>query len=389
MSARHAGDGSAGGGGGRAGFTALVLVVVAVGMMLLARATPSAEPFDPRSGSPSGTRGLVLLLRRHGATVDVVRSAPAPGDARRVLVLRANLDDTQQHDLYEFVLAGGVVVWADPSADLLGDAGPTTELERVGTPRTATEANVETGACTIAALGHLRGLWVPSGLVFGNPDDAPSCFDDGSGAFAVAVARGDGWVVRLGDNEPFTNRFVRYADNAALATALLAPEDGAHVSVLLGNGNSVATNEPVVTEDRRLFDLVRPGVWMALAQLAIAFIVFAIARAIRPGRPVREPEQVPVAGSEFVVATGRLMHRARHADRAGALLRHNAHRTLCDELHLPASTSVEALDKAVVERMLVPAGRVTEVLTREVSDPAGLLHLSKDLHSLHEGAERD
>jgi hypothetical protein len=366
-----------------------LLVVVAVGMMLLARATPSAEPFDPRSGASSGTRGLVLLLRRHGVSVDIVRSAPAPGDGRRVLVLRANLDDAQQSDLYEFVLAGGVVVWADPSADLLGAAGPTTELERVGLPHTSTEANVETGSCTIGALAHLRGLWVPSGLVFANPDHAPSCFGDGSGAFVVAAPRGDGWVVRLGDNEPFTNRFVRYADNAALATALLAPEDGAHVSILLGNGRSLAANEPVVTEDRSLFDLVRPGVWMALAQLAIAFIVFAVARAIRPGRPVREPEQVPVAGSEFVVATGRLMHRARHAERAGALLRQNAQRTLCDELHLPAATTVEALDAAVAERTLVPPGRVTEVLTREVYEPAGLLHLSNDLHSLHEGAERD
>ena len=44
--------------------------------------------------------------------------------------------------------------------------------------------------------------------------------------------------------------------------------------------------------------------------------------AIRPGRPVREPEQVPIAGSELVVATGTLMQRAHHADeRAGWLLR--------------------------------------------------------------------
>ena len=38
----------------------------------------------------------------------------------------------------------------------------------------------------------------------------------------------------------------------------------------------------------------------------VAFAVLAIARAIRLGRPVREPEQVPIAGSELVAATGRL-----------------------------------------------------------------------------------
>jgi hypothetical protein len=121
---------------------------------------------------------------------------------------------------------------------------------------------------------------------------------------------------------------------------------------------------------------------MALAQLA-SRSSFSVA-AIRPGRPVREPEQVPVAGSEFVVATGRLMHRARHAGRAGCCV--TTHRTLCEEHHLPATTSVDALAAAVAARTPVPAGRVAEVLTREVYDPAGLLQLSQDLHSLHEGA---
>lgn len=386
MSARHAGDGSGGGGGGRAGLTALLLVAVAVGMMLLAKATPSAEPFDPRSEQPSGTRGLMLLLQRQGATVEIVTSSPPPGDDRRVLVLRANLNDEQRTDLRAFAAAGGVVVWADPSGDLLGSGRASVEIEVEANPQSSLDTNVDLDSCSVSALQHLRGLWVPSGVRFRNRDDVPACFADSTGAFVVAEARGDGWVVRLGDNEPFTNRYLRFADNAALATALLAPQQGAHVSVLLGTGPTVATAQPEITDERSLLDLVRPGVWMALAQLAIAFVVFSVARAIRPGRPVREPEQVPVAGSEFVVATGRLMHRARHAGRAGALLRHNAHRTLCEEHHLPATTSVDALAAAVAARTPVPAGRVAEVLTREVYDPAGLLQLSQDLHSLHEGA---
>ena len=387
MSARRAGDGSAGGGGGRAGVTALLLVAVAVGMMLLANATPTAEPFDPRSGDPWGTRGLALLLERQGAQLDIGYTAPAPGDDRRVLVLRANLNDDQQAGLRRFVAAGGVVVWADPAGDPLGRGRATTEIEQpLFFPDSSTETNVDLGDCSMASLSHLRGLWVPSGVLF-DGDDAPQCFADGDGAFVVAEAQGDGWVVRLGDNEPFTNRYLRYADNAPLATALLVPSEGARITILLGSGPAVAASEPQITEERSLFGLVRPGVWMALAQLAIAFVVFSVARAIRPGRPVREPEQVPVAGSEFVVATGRLMHRARHAGRAGAWLRHHAYRTLCEEHHLPSTTSVEALDAAVSARSGIPAGRVAEVLSREVYDPAGLIQLGNDLHSLHEGAD--
>ena len=114
----------AGGTGGRVGLTALLLVVAAVGMLLLVRAQPDPEPFDPRSEAGSGTRGLVVLLQHEGAEVAVVRSAPDPGGDQRVLVLQDRLNDGQRRDLLAFVEAGGVVVMADPLSSLAGDIGP-------------------------------------------------------------------------------------------------------------------------------------------------------------------------------------------------------------------------------------------------------------------------
>lgn len=387
MSARSVGGG-AGTGGGRAGLTALLLVVAALGMLLLLRANPSAEPFDPRSGSASGTRGLVLLLEKLDADVHLVHSLDVNADGRRVLVLRADLSDRQTQEVSEFATLGGIVVWADPAVDPFTDTDVASQLPTVDWAPSAADFNVPRNDCTIGALQHLEGVLSPSGVLLRAGDDATTCFGDDGGSFVVAVPRGEGFVIHLGDNEQFTNRYLRYADNAALATALLAPTDGTRVDILLGDGAVPESPRPEVTEERTLFDLVRPSVWMALAQLAIGFVVFAAAIAIRPGRPVREPEQVPIESSELVVANGRLMQRAGHAQRAGLLLRSDCHRRLCAEHHLPPSTTVDRLDAVVAAQSGVAPGTVVERLLREVYDPAALLRLSNDLHDLERRARR-
>jgi len=374
--------------GGRAGITALLLVVAAVGMLLLLRAQPDPEPFDPRSEEGSGTRGLVVLLEREGATVDVVRAAPSVGSQQRVLVLEDRLNDNQRSDLLAFAEGGGVVIMADPNSALAGDLGDTNtvtdELPSFDANEVNSQINVPLGECTIAALDHLRGVFVRTGLRFRDVSETTSaCFGNQSGSFAIVAPRGVGLIVQLGDNELFTNSLLRYADNGPLATALLAPVDGSRVDILLGE-EAAKTVADIGSGERTLTDLVRPGVWMAFTQLAIAFVIFAIARAIRPGRPVREPEQVPIAGSELVVATGNLMQRAQHAERAGWLLRGNLYRSLCQQFRLPPTTSIDALDAAVSQHTSLPSGQVAAALQREVQDTAGLLQLSHSLQTIRE-----
>ncbi len=382
------------GGGGRVAFSALLVVLVAVAMMLLVRAQPHAQPFDPRSGADDGARGLVILLRQYGADVEVVRSVPTPGADRRVLVLQDRLNQDQRRDLRSFADAGGVVVMADPDSPLAGDRSATTidGSEVVLGNDLSQQVNVPAGTCTIGSMAHLRGLYVYEGVELRVGPGESSCFGSRSTAFAVARPRAEGVVVALGDNKLFTNRYLRFADNAALATALLAPTSGSRLSIVLG-AEAPKTVADIGTGDKSLSDLVRPGVWMAVTQLAIAFLVFALAKAIRPGRPVREPEQVPVAGSELVVATGSLMHRARHAQRAGWLLRGNLFRALCERFRLPSSTSIESLDAAVSARTDLAPGRISAVLHRDVSDHHELLQLSNSLQEIRdlvlEGAHHD
>ncbi|MDO8363761.1 MAG: DUF4350 domain-containing protein [Actinomycetota bacterium] len=377
-----------GGSGARVGVTALLLVLVAAGMMLLVRAQPDTEPFDPRSGEGSGTRGLVLLLERQGATVGILRAAPQPGDTQRVLVLQDRLNDRQRAGLLEFVEGGGVVLMADPGSTLGGQPAEAATIDGevpyyADVVDVESQINVRLGTCDVGALGHLRGLFVRDGVRLRAGSGDRVCFGGSSSGFALVQARGQGLIVRLGDNELFTNSLLRYADNGALATALLAPQPGARVGIMLGE-EAAKTAADIGTGERTLSDLVRPGVWMAFTQLAIAFVLFAIARAIRPGRPVREPEQVPIAGSELVVATGNLMQRAQHAQRAGWLLRGNTYRALCRRFQLPSTASIDALDAAVAARGPLPPGAVSATLQREVHDNAALLRLSGDLQALRD-----
>jgi len=375
------------GNGARIGLSALLVVGVAVVMLLLVRARPEAEPFDPRSSDAAGTRGLVLLLEHQGATVDIVRSAPEPGSTARVLVLQDRLNDSQRRELLEFVDEGGLLVMADPDSLIL-DALPVGgsiegAVPTFGDNDVLAHINVPLDDCDVPAFERLRGLFVADGTRFRVPDGARACFETDVGAFAVIREHGAGLIVQLGDNELFTNRLLRYADNGPLATALLAPNDEARVSVLLGEEAAKSTAD-IGAGEKTLSDLLRPSVWMALTQLAIAFVVFAIARAVRPGRPVREPEQVPIAGSALVVATGTLMHRAHHAERAGWMLRGNLYRALCRRYHVPSTTSIAELDKIVAAHSSLPVGHVAAALEYEVDDDKALLELSKSLQAIRE-----
>ena len=381
MSARRAGAGSSG--GGRSAVVALAVIVVAVAMMMLLRARPDTQPFDPRSGKGDGTRGLVLLLQHYGADVQITRSIPPVGTPRRVLVVQDRLDDAQRRELAKVVEGGAMVVMADGRSPLAG----TTEQHAIDATSTipgldpGVQINTPLGQCNIGAFGHLAGLHALGGVLLRVGAGERSCFGDGGTAFALARSTGKGVLVVLGDNSILTNQNLRFADNAGLATALLAPARGTRVSIVLGS-QAPKTVADVGGGTRHLADLVRPGVWMALVQLAIAFVVLALARAIRPGRPVREPEQVPIAGSELVVATGRLMQRARHVQRAGWLLRDDLFRVLCDRYHLPHRTSVEDLDATVAARAGLAPGDISAVLHREITDQQQLLELSHRIREI-------
>jgi hypothetical protein len=353
----------------RTALAVVAVAVIAVALVFVVRARPQTEPFDPRSSSPSGARGLVLLLQGFGATVEVTDAAPEIGSDTRVLVLDDRLDDGQRTALLDFVEGGGLAVVADPTSSLHGGPGldgGSIEIDAEGTYDGADLrlflATVDRGRCTIGALEHLRGLGVESGVAYPIAPNDPACFGDDRHAFVFTRAQGAGTVVALGDNEVFTNRLIGQADNSGLATALLAPTDGTRVTIVLGNGPRPAGAPDVGAGDDTLVDLVHPSVWMMIVMLAVAFVLFAVGRGIRPGRVVDEPTLAPIAGSELVAATGNVMHRAGHVDRAALLLRRHAHREWCVALGVPPAAPLETLDRAAAQRWGATPGQVVELL---------------------------
>jgi hypothetical protein len=393
MSPARSASASAGGGsgGGRAVLTALILVGVAVGMLLLIRARPGVDAFDPRSDASDGADAAVLLLEKYGATVSITSQAPPVGADERVFVIADRLNDDQRTKLLDFVNAGGVAVVADPNSTLPGGKGLDDGAVEISEEPAGTftgdrlpaedEANVRAGDCSIAALQDLRGVFTPHGLLFPTTVEQHRCFGDHRLSFVIERRYGAGTIIGFGDNRVVTNQYLRYADNAGLITSLLAPRDGTHVRIMLGTAAKPSRSD-IGQGDETLADIVSPGVWMGLTQLALAFVVLCIARGVRPGRAVREPQPTPIAGNELILATGNLMQRAHHFDRASQLIREDFYRELCHHYRVPPGTEVNRLGELASRRAGVDGNAFGEILYRSVADAAGLVRLRDDIDSL-------
>jgi hypothetical protein len=344
----------------------VVVAVAAVGILLLG--TPSSsDPLDPRSHEPGGTSALVALLRELGASVDVGVDTP-DGSTDVALLLVDRLDEETQAELEEWVEDGGVLVVSDPSSSLtppvvgmgdpLGGAGGVT-------------VDVNADTCDLGPLDEgLDAVAVYGGpaLYEVGPDDQ-SCFGDGNSAYVVATEEGQGTIVSLGGSGIFVNRTLAERDNAPVAAALLAPREGTNVAVL-------DPTVPAGDGGESVGDLVPDGVWRALIQLGLAFLVFALWRSRRLGQPVDEPQPVKVAGSELVSAVGGLLERSKSPQHAADVLRAELRRDLTVHLGLPPDVPPAELARRVTAETGLDAARVQAALgPGPVGDSDALLNV--------------
>jgi hypothetical protein len=347
---------------------ALPWAALAVGVLLVAvvagRPAEEGNPLDPDSPAPLGTKGLVEVLRELGARVTVSGDLPAAGTAT-TLLLSDDLSPQRREDLLAWVRRGGTLVVADPGSGV-------TAARPVGTTRIGVlDAQLER-RCEVAALRDVARVSAPGGLAFEVPQGGGvrGCFPRGEGAWLLVQPLGAGNVVRLGGASALVNQELGEADNALLLAGLLAPSDATAVWVLrppLPGGGRAS-----------LGDLVAPRVRLALWQLAVAFVVLALWRARRLGRPVAEPQPVQLPGSELVVAVGNLLQQARGRGQAAGLLADDLRRSLAERLGLPPSAPADQVADAAAQRTGVPRERVLRAVAPATPrDEAELVALSQ------------
>ena len=365
-----AGD-AAGGRSGRPGARWALLGAAVLGAALLV-GSPSedGEPLDPTSSGPLGALGLVRTLE--GLDADVVASGdvPAPNDDV-ALVLQDRLDGSGRDELLDWARQGGTLVVADPSSPLL-------QVEVLGE---LSDPTLDAGGCGIDALDDIEELSV-DGVGFGVGFRGRGCLSgEGGGSFVVETPLGDGDVVAVGGAAVWVNDRLGEADNAVLASTLLAPAAGTRVVVVrpsrVGGGSA------------SLGDLVGDGVKQALVQLGIAFLVYALWRGRRLGRPVAEDQPVELAASELVVAVGNLLQQGHHHGRAADVIRDDLRRHLAERLGLPATAEPHDVAEVAAARTRLDRGRLIALLTpASTGADADLVALAAAAHDVTQELSR-
>ncbi len=290
---------------------------------------------------------MVALAGELGAEVAVSDRLPDLGadDAPQIVVLFLDLlDDDQRDALEDWVDAGGTLVVTDPvspfTPPMTGEFDTIDDLAPA--PRMA-------DACDIDALGDIDPAGVDprnGGTLYAPGLGDESCVDDGSGdAYIVATDHGDGTVVAIGGAGMMVNASLAEGENAPVVSALVAPQEGTRLLVLEPGPLAGAS-----TGRRTLSELIPAGVWRAILQLAVAFVVYAVWRSRRLGRPVPEPAPSPIAGSELVAAVGTLLDRSRSPGHAADLLRRDLRRFLGDHLGVPPDAPADVVAAVAAER---------------------------------------
>jgi len=335
--------------------------IIAVALIAGRGNAHGGPPGSPLSTAPDGTRALVDSLRELGVAVDVT-SEPPGRETTAVLVLRDGLGTRGDAEVLDWVRGGGTLVVADVRSPL-NPASPAA-ADRVG-------GDALPRRCDVAALAGVARVEAPGDHLLDVPAGAIGCFRDGAAAWLVTRAEGRGDIVALGGLAPFTNERLGGADNGILAVTLLGPGRQARVTVLYGGR-------------RTLYGLVGTNVKLALVQLLVAFVLLALWRARRLGRPVLELQPVVIPGSELVTAVGNLLQRAHKRDQVARLMADDLRRDLGNRVGLPPTAPPEQVADAVSARTGVPARDILAALAGAPTDDAGLVALAQAVESVRQ-----
>ncbi|MEV6690254.1 DUF4350 domain-containing protein [Micromonospora sp. NPDC051196] len=337
--------------------------------------SPLATGDDGGSRLAASLAGRGVEVRRETDTLAALR-ATRSGPAT-LFVPAPELLHPQTLDHLDLLPGHTRLVLVDPSRRVLAAAG--LPLRPAGR-RWAAQAVAPhlTGPCALpevtgATAAVARQRYAPTGA----PGSADFCYSAGLARLPGPAES----VVVVGASDPFRNGRIGEWDNELFATGLLAttgrvlwldldgpepapptpsatpaapppepddePDDdqddlvaGDSTETTPGQpsgGNASGSGEPGREQSANpIWSAFPPWFWALLAQLALAALLIAVARARRFGPPIPEPLPVTVPAAEAVFGRARLYQRAKARGSTAEVLRAAAKARLGRRLHLPA-----------------------------------------------------
>lgn len=313
---------------------------------------------DPDTPGRGGARAIAQVLRQQGVQVDVVRSIDeleqtqvdrstsiaiggfdylGAAAAERTMVHAQTAQRLVLLEPSDLALADLDVPLAVEARSLVrSEAGCTSSIadhgDRLDAAATFYRATVENGASGEPTL----------------PQGATGCFRGQEASAALVILHAEGLqpeTIVLGSRASILNATVAEASHAALALRALgaSPRLVWYVPSISDLQALGPDGEPLPGDDRGVPEWFGPGVLL----VAIAFVLFAVARGRRLGRVVAEPLPVVVRAVETTEARGRLYRRASDRERAASSLRAGTRSRLASRLGVPRQANTGVLVTAV------------------------------------------
>ncbi|MGI8596784.1 MAG: DUF4350 domain-containing protein [Thermoleophilaceae bacterium] len=322
----------------RRGVVAFVLVV-AVNVLIATLGglvtRPGGPPSSTYATAPEGLAAYADLLARNGHDVSRVRAradrAPLGRDATVVVLDPDSVSAPEGRALRRFVSEGGRLVAGGtyPERWLRRVVPRAPRWERRGVARAQVLAPVPESAGVGVARGAGRGAFGAGG------DALPVLGRPGRAVMAVAAV-GRGRVVLMADASPLQNRHLARADNAALGLALAGGRNRPVAFLESAHGFGEATGIEAIPLSWRL----------AIGGLALAGLLFMVARGRRLGPAEERVRALPPPRSAYVSAIAGAIARTKRRDEGVAPVRAAARSSLERRTGVPRDASEERLRRA-------------------------------------------
>lgn len=388
-------------------------VVLACVVLALATARQEDVYLDPQGTGRAGMGALVQVLTDHGVRVHTVTTLTSldatlrsldPGSTTVAVGPSRILGTRGAHDLLRSTTAVQRLVMLDAGPTLAPHIHPDLRVlpalsaqpltarcpSWTGIPevelaalnsRIVRDPTASEGSDDATPRWHARasldGLAGCFPLATEDEDPAAALRDGAALAVLPATAEAPATYL-VGFGPALTNATILDADHAALALTLLGASE--HLVIYTPDLSDAAA---IAGEPDRQVPLP-PALGPALALIAVAFVLYAVARGRRFGPLVREPLPVVVRASETTHARAELYRAASDRERAAQVLRRASTARLAHTLRLPPRSSATEVADAARAHGIPRDQLLTTLAGPAPTTDAALLALAHDLADLEE-----